>query len=83
MIQRTQKDVLKTVQERFWEKVKTAHQDVCWEWQTSIHRDGYGQFSYRGRNVKTHRMSAYLAGIIKQLDGTVCPVVGTVGDEDL
>lgn len=39
---------------RFWDKVLLG--DGCWEWQASL-RTGYGQFKYRGRMERAHRVS--------------------------
>lgn len=32
----------------------------CWEWQGFLNHQGYGQTSYRGRNVGVHRLSFLL-----------------------
>ena len=42
---------------RFWDKVKKAGPDDCWEWQPSLRKDGYGQFHYEGTMRLAHRMS--------------------------
>lgn len=49
---------MKTVEERFWEKVsnhETSH--GCLEWQASCFTSGYGQFSHKDRNVRAHRFA--------------------------
>ena len=33
---------------RFWDKVKIAGPDECWEWQASIGKNGYGAFKFDG-----------------------------------
>lgn len=30
-------------QERYWSKVVRGDEQVCWEWQASFRKDGYGQ----------------------------------------
>lgn len=41
---------------RFLEKVKVV-ESGCHEWQSTIHRDGYGKFWYKGKQVQAHRMA--------------------------
>jgi predicted XRE-type DNA-binding protein len=47
----------KTVEERFWEKVKKV--DVgCWEWQASVfQKNGYGQFRWNYKQWRAHRVA--------------------------
>ena len=58
---------LKTLDERFWEKVdkagsKKKHMaSVCWEWTAALFDNGYGLFAINGSPVKAHRHSWYLA----------------------
>lgn len=33
--------------QRFWSKVKFAGLNDCWEWQASLHPNGYGNFGVR------------------------------------
>ena len=40
---------------RFFTKIKEV--GSCWEWTSSIRKDGYGQFSFNGKPVLTHRFS--------------------------
>lgn len=35
----------------FWKKVKVLSDNECWEWQRSLTKDGYGQFSSRVRSL--------------------------------
>lgn len=44
---------------KFWQKVDKAG-DICWNWQGSKHRDGYGWFYYEGKNHLTHVFSWFL-----------------------
>ena len=49
---------MKTVAERFWEKVDRRGPADCWEWQGSTRGVmGYGQFHLRGRCVQAHRVA--------------------------
>jgi len=45
--------------ERFWNKVKKAEGDACWEWQAGCHVSGlgYGQFKIKGVGKVAHRHS--------------------------
>lgn len=45
------------LKERFLKKVSEPTQTQCWEWQSTIHRDGYGKIWYEGRQVQAHRIS--------------------------
>ena len=45
-------------QERFLQYVKEA-ESGCHEWQSTIKKDGYGQFWYDGKNMRAHR-AAYI-----------------------
>lgn len=48
--------------DRFWSRVAvTGGVDGCWEWQGYRNRRGYGQTSYEGRMMPTHRLSWELA----------------------
>ena len=44
---------------RFLSKVKEV-ESGCQEWQSTLHRDGYGKFWYKGKQMPTHRMSYML-----------------------
>jgi hypothetical protein len=48
------------VENRFWSKVLTGEDDVCWEWQACYTGIGYGQFGYKGKNILSHRFSYLL-----------------------
>ena len=42
---------------RFWDKVKIAGPDECWEWQAGIHNTGYGWFGFNGTQITSNRMA--------------------------
>lgn len=45
----------RTDAERFWEKVKKATDDGCWEWIGYLRTDGYGRFWTPSGAVNAHR----------------------------
>jgi len=45
----------KSVEDRFWEKVRKSADSGCWEWTASKFREGYGKFKMDGRSVGAHR----------------------------
>lgn len=52
---------MKTLQDRFWEKVIKKNNNECWDWFGSKSR-GYGNIGYKGKTYKAHRISFLLAG---------------------
>jgi hypothetical protein len=50
-------DHMKTVEERFWEKVDRRGEDECWEWLGGWRGNGYGYFSIGGKEMNAHRGS--------------------------
>jgi hypothetical protein len=46
-----------TTEERFWEKVKVAGPDDCWEWQGGKVNGTYGHIRDDGKKKLTHRLS--------------------------
>lgn len=42
--------------QRFLSKVKQM-ESGCHEWQSTLHRDGYGKFYYDGKQVQAHRVA--------------------------
>ena len=45
--------------ERFLAKVKKV-ESGCHEWQSTLHRDGYGKFQFRGKTKQAHRVAYQL-----------------------
>jgi hypothetical protein len=52
------------LEQRFWEKVNKNTSNGCWEWTAGRYATGYGAFSYNGKSVKAHRLSAEMSGMI-------------------
>lgn len=52
---------MKTVEERFWEKVPNRPEEGCWEWGASTKPEGYGQMNVNGRPAFAHRVSFEIA----------------------
>lgn len=50
---------MKTLEERFWEKVDCSGD--CWEWTASKDGRGYGQFHISGANYRAHRVAYELS----------------------
>jgi hypothetical protein len=48
---------MKTVEERFWEKVDKNGENGCWEWKAALNSYGYGNFKANKKNVSSHRFS--------------------------
>jgi hypothetical protein len=48
---------MKTVKQRFIEKVADLPDDGCWNWSANKHANGYGQFQMDRRNRLAHRVS--------------------------
>lgn len=46
---------MKTIEERFWAKVRKG--PGCWEWTARRDPSGYGRFAFRGRNSMAYRTS--------------------------
>jgi hypothetical protein len=45
---------------RFWDKVKIAGPNDCWEWQACKNKHGYGEFFFNGRRHGAHRVAYQL-----------------------
>lgn len=42
---------------RFWSKVDVRGNTQCWEWRGYVRPDGYGEFSFKGDMVRSHRVA--------------------------
>lgn len=51
---------MKTLAERFWEKVDIRSDDECWPWLASITGRGYGQFNMANGMARAHRLAFFL-----------------------
>lgn len=51
--------------EEFWAKLDKAN--GCWEWRGCTDDYGYGRAKWKGRAVRTHRLSAFLSGLVDSL----------------
>lgn len=46
--------------ERFWSKVDmSGGPDACWPWTAGRVKDGYGHFSFEGKNIPSHRYAFF------------------------
>lgn len=50
--------------ESFWSRVKKGKKAECWEWQGSCNNTGYGTVGWDGKTYTTHRISAWLEGLV-------------------
>lgn len=48
---------VRTLHERFFEKVERRGPDECWPWRRARDRHGYGQFQLAGRMEQAHRVA--------------------------
>jgi len=48
---------MKTIEERFWEKVDKKSDDECWEWTRCKVRGGYGWFNTGEKYFLAHRFA--------------------------
>ena len=46
---------------RFSRYVAKGEPDACWEWQSTIKKNGYGAFWWRGKSDRAHRVAYQLA----------------------
>lgn len=55
----------KNTPEKFWARVDKSKD--CWEWQGSCNNTGYGTVGWHGKVYVTHRVAAYLSGLVRTL----------------
>lgn len=53
----------KQTPESFWARVH-KNRNSCWEWQGTCNSTGYGTVAWHGRVYTTHRVAAWLSGLI-------------------
>jgi hypothetical protein len=58
---------MKSVADRFWQKVAKSSPDQCWEWTAYVNADGYGWMRLAGESRPTHRVSAVLHKLIDSI----------------
>jgi hypothetical protein len=49
------------IEVRFWEKVRKAEGDACWEWTASRDSNGYGAFTAKPKRWKAHQFAWIMA----------------------
>jgi hypothetical protein len=57
---------------RFWSKVDRRGMDACWEWQGTVTKYGYGQFSIDRRSFRSNRLAYFLVQRTDPLTLRVC-----------
>src|SRR3990172_665127 len=52
----------KTLEERFWQKVKIGNPDDCWKWTGNLDGKNYGRIMFKkyGKRFLAHRLSWYI-----------------------
>lgn len=60
----------KQTDESFWAKVDgdRRERNGCWEWKGSCNNTGYGTVAWHGKVYTAHRVSAWLVGLVKDLN---------------
>lgn len=53
---------MKTVEERFFQKVHINTKNGCWEWTAGKSSTGYGYMSINGKQVGSHRVAYEMTG---------------------
>ena len=54
----------KQTSESFWARVSIGKKSDCWEWQGACNSVGYGNVAWDGKIYVSHRISAWLSGLI-------------------
>jgi hypothetical protein len=57
---------------RFWSNVNIKKPDDCWEWQSGMFSNGYGQFRVGKKKFKAHRFSYLLHNNILPKGKIIC-----------
>jgi hypothetical protein len=57
----------KQTAESFWARVQgnRRQRNGCWEWQGACNNTGYGTVKWDGKTYTTHRIAAWLSGLVK------------------
>jgi hypothetical protein len=50
----------------FWNRVNKLENE-CWEWTGACNSTGYGNVAWAGKVYVTHRVAAYLTGLVKTM----------------
>lgn len=56
----------------YWSKVNVQQSTACWIWSKARNAAGYGTVGWLGKTYPTHRVAAYLHGIIPTLESKDC-----------
>jgi len=54
----------KQTPESFWARVDKHAPNGCWEWTGALNSTGYGSVAWHGKRYTTHRVAAWLAGVV-------------------
>jgi hypothetical protein len=54
----------KQTAESFWARVNKSGEDECWEWTGTCNSTGYGNVAWDGKIYTTHRIAAWLSGLV-------------------
>lgn len=55
----------KQTAESFWARVKVGDTESCWEWTGTCNSTGYGNVAWHGKLYTTHRVAAWLSGLVE------------------
>jgi hypothetical protein len=55
----------KQTAESFWSRINRGTDDECWEWSGATNSTGYGTVAWHGRCYTTHRIAAWLTGMVE------------------
>jgi len=54
----------KQTPESFWVRVDKHASNGCWEWTGALNNTGYGNVAWHGKRYTTHRVAAWLSGMV-------------------